>query len=418
MTRSKSNKNAALFLILMGWLVYTVSCMLKLSYAANITQILDHYNITKADAGLVSSLFALTYGIGQFVNGFLCKKYNIKWMLFASLFISGLINFFIAISPSFEPIKYLWLINGFVMSVLWPTLVRMLSESLPQRDLSKSSVIMGTTTATGTLIVYGLSSYFATMSNFKLAFYTTSIASIAAAFICILGYNRFVSRARKVREEEGYIKIPDDPVKDPKHTGIEKHIFHISIGVICFYAICSNLIKDGITTWVPSILKEEFSMTDSLAILLTLFMPMISIFGNAFALTVHKRIPDYTTHCFTFFMLMAVFITIIIGSLSLKSVFLVLAGLTVSCFFASSLNSLLTSIFPMFMRGKIDSGKFAGILNGCCYFGSVISSYGLGYIAEHFGWTMVFIFLIAFCILSGIIWTGFNITKHYLRRRF
>lgn len=415
MSSSKLNRNVAIHLILLAWLVYTTSCMTKLNYAANITQMLDYYSIAKTDAGLVSSLFAFAYGIGQFVNGFLCKKYNIKWTIFTSLFISGLISYVIAISPTFGIIKWLWLINGFAMSVLWPTLVRLLADSLPQKDLSKSSVIMGTTTALGTLAIYGLSSWFAAVANFKFAFYTTAIVSIGAAFIWFIFYNKFVSEAKQIREMEGYVKIPDDPVKDPEHTGTEKKIFYVSISVICFYAICSNLIKDGITTWVPSILKEEFSLTDSLAILLTLFMPLVAVFGNAFALTVHKKIPDYATHCATFFMIMAVFIITIIGSLSLKSVALVLAGLVIVCFMASSLNSLLTSIFPMFMRGKVDSGKFAGILNGFCYIGSVISSYGLGFIAENFGWTMVFIFLISFCVFAGILWLGYTISKHFIK---
>jgi len=274
---------------------------------------------------------------------------------------------------------------------------------------------MGTTTATGTLIIYAMSSYFATLSNFKLAFYSSGISSILVSFFWLIVYKKFVSEAKKVREEEGYVKIPDDPVKVPEHTGAEKRIFHISVAAICFFAVCSNLIKDGITTWVPSILKEEFSLTDSLSILLTLFMPLVAVFGNAFSLVVHKKIPDYITHCFIFFMTMAVFIITIIGSLSLKSVGLVLFGLTVVCFLASSLNSLITSIYPMFMRGKIDSGKYAGIFNGFCYLGSMISSYGLGFIAEHFGWTMVFVFLIGLCILTGIIWAGFNISKHLVK---
>ena len=89
-------------------------------------------------------------------------------------------------------------------------------------------------------------------------------------------------------------------------------------------------------------------------------------------------------------------------------VLLMLIGLVVVNFFASALNSLITSIFPMFMREKVNSGLFAGVLNGFCYLGSTISSYGLGAIADNFGWTAVFLTLIGFAIISLITLPSFN----------
>ena len=41
-----------------------------------------------------------------------------------------------------------------------------------------------------------------------------------------------------------------------------------------------------------------------------------------------------------------------------------------------------------------NSGLLAGLLNGCCYLGSTISSYGLGAVADNFGWRAVFVFLL------------------------
>ena len=63
------------------------------------------------------------------------------------------------------------------------------------------------------------------------------------------------------------------------------------------------------------------------------------------------------------------------------------------------------------MRGKVNSGLFAGILNGFCYLGSTISSYGLGAIADGFGWTAVFWTLIIFCALVCLVWIGYGLYK-------
>ncbi|MBQ4159870.1 MAG: hypothetical protein IJD83_02965, partial [Clostridia bacterium] len=156
-------------------------------------------------------------------------------------------------------------------------------------------------------------------------------------------------------------------------------------------------------------------MSDSLSILLTLLLPIVAVFGNAYALKMHKKIPDYVNHCAVVFAVMFVLIGGIIGSMAIKFVLFMLAGLIVVNFLASSLNSLITSIFPLFMRGKVNSGMYAGILNGFCYLGSTISSYGLGAIADHFGWSAVFITLLAFCLAACVVWAIYSGYKKALK---
>ena len=408
----KLSKRRSMLLIILAWLVYTVSYFGKVNYSANITQIIDFYGVTKAKAGAVPTFFFFAYGIGQVLNGLLCKKYNMKWMIFVSLIASGIVNLIIAVSTNFAIIKWLWLINGFALSILWPTLIRLLSESMPQEDLATSSVVMGTTVATGTLIIYGLSSVFAFFNRFKVSFYIASFSIIAVAIVWVIVYNSFVANAKK--EKRG-LEIVKETNGESEVLGISEHISNIaifaSLYVLCFCAIGVNLIKDGLTTWVPSILKEEFSMSDSLSILLTLFLPILAVFGNAYAVRIHKKIPDYVNHCGITFTAIALVICIIIVSLSMKLMNFMLIGLIVANFLASSLNSLITSIYPLFMRGRVNSGLIAGVLNGFCYLGSTISSYGLGTIADSFGWIYVFVTLAGFCVLTFIAWWIYSIIK-------
>lgn len=412
-----SNKNRAMLLIFLGWLVYTTSYLGKVNYSANITQIIDFYGVTKAQAGIVPTFFFFSYGVGQVVNGLFCKKYNLKWMVFISLFVSASINIIVAVSSNFAIIKWLWLINGFTLSILWPSLIRMLSEALPKKVLGTSSVVMGTTVALGTLIIYGLSSIFVAFDRFKLSFYVAGVSVIVVSVVWLLLYNKAVNDAkseRKLDDENEQIKVDDSEKVYQEKVG--RKLLFISIYVLCFCAIGVNLIKDGLTTWVPSILKEEFSMSDSISILLTLFLPVLAVFGNLCALKVHKIIPDYVNQCAIVFAIIAVLICGIIGCLSLEIATLVLIGLVIVNFLASSLNSLITSIFPMYMRGKVNSGLFAGVLNGFCYLGSTLSSYGLGAIADNFGWTAVFWTLVGFCGLIFIVWVAYAYFKKSLKK--
>ena len=102
-------------------------------------------------------------------------------MIAGSLILSGTINLAIALGVPFHLIKWLWMINGFALSILWPTLIRQITEKLPKKYLGKSSIAMGTTVATGTLMIYALSSIYAHFNSFKLAFYTAAFAGISVS---------------------------------------------------------------------------------------------------------------------------------------------------------------------------------------------------------------------------------------------
>ena len=54
-----------------------------------------------------------------------------------------------------------------------------------------------------------------------------------------------------------------------------------------FMAIC-NLIKDGLNTWVPQILKDTYNFKDSLSIILTLVLPILGMFGAIFVVVLNK----------------------------------------------------------------------------------------------------------------------------------
>ena len=412
-----NQKSSAIFLIFLGWLVYTTSYLGKVNYSANITQIIDFYGITKTQAGTVPTFFFFSYGIGQVFNGLFCKKYNIKWVVFFSLITSALINLSIAVGSDFTVMKWLWLINGFALSMLWPTLIRLLSETLPQKKLGTSSVVMGTTVATGTLVIYGLSSLFALYDKFKLSFYTAGISVAVVAVIWALFYKKAVTFAKDEKKREEVVEtVKENIAVQNKYEKNDRKLFLVTVCVLCFCSVGVNLIKDGLTTWVPSILKDEFSMSDSISILLTLFLPVLAVFGNAGALKIHKLIPDYVNHCAVVFGVMALLIFGIIGSLSYEIISFMLIGLVAVNFLASSLNSLVTSIFPLFMRGKVNSGLFAGVLNGFCYVGSAMSSYGLGAIADRFGWSAVFWVLTGFCGVVIVVWVGYNFVKSFLNK--
>ena len=115
-------------IIFICWLAYAMAYVGRLNFSASIVAIISDLGVTKAQAGLVSSCFFFAYGAGQLVNGVLSKHYNSKLMIALSLGISSMLNLAMVFCSDIAIMKYIWLANGMVQSVLWSTLIKTISE--------------------------------------------------------------------------------------------------------------------------------------------------------------------------------------------------------------------------------------------------------------------------------------------------
>ena len=404
----KKQHRKSTMLIWLCWLVYMCSYLGKVNYSANITQIESFFNVTHAEAGLVSTFFFFAYCAGQIVNGVFCSKYNTKYAVFFALLVSALCNLLMAIVPvsGFWALKFLWLVNGAALSVLWPSLIGLLAKTLKKEDMARASVTMGTTVACGTLVIYGLSSVYATWNLFRLAFYTAGIVVPIIGVVWLCAFKRLTT----ADEADGSLDVSEPLPTQTKGAQAFPKTLLPTVCILAFFAVATNLVAEGLTTWVPAILKETYDFPDSLSILPTLLLPLVSVFGNLFANILHKKIPDFVYQTALFFLIIGVLLGAVVGLLPISAILTLILFACVR-FLAGSSNSTITSIFPLLMKGKVNSGMIAGVLNGFCYVGSVIASYGLGVIADHLGWNWVFYVLIGACVLVVAIASVYALCK-------
>ena len=393
------------------WLAYACSYIGKLSYSANINQVGEAFGVSYADAGMVSTFFFFAYGIGQVVNGILCKKYNIKFVIFTSLVSASIINVLIISVPSFAAMKYLWLCNGVAMSFLWTSLIRLLSETLDKKDMSKAIVAMGTTVATGTFIVYGMSSIFAAIGSFRITFYVAATLMLTVAVIWLCSYDGLVQPLRAERAADICISTPTGEKPHTKLSGALK----LMLATLAFFAVANNFVKDGLTSWTPDILVATYDTPGWLSILLTLLLPVMAIGGAVVAVNLQKRTQSFVASCTLLFGFSSLLIGAVLWLLGTG-----ILPVTIGCFaivscLMAGVNNIITSMVPLHLKEQgANSGMLAGILNGFCYLGSTISSYGLGAVADRFDWVAVFILLLSVgcaVTLLGALYLAINMLR-------
>lgn len=388
------NKKISL-IVLLCWMAYTSAYLGRYSYSSNINFIMSFYDVNHSQAGLVSTFFFFAYGLGQILNGVFCRCYNKKYIIPFALIVSSVVNFLIFAGIGFQYIKYLWLINGIVQSILWPSLISVISENLKTEELTKSVLIMSTTVPIGTFLVYGSSALFSLFNNFKLSFLLGSIAMPIVAVVWFVLYEKSTLQRKTVTTQKQNEKIS---VK-----GAKEQTIYFVILLLALFAVINNLVKDGLTTWVPSILKENFNLGDGLSILLTLVLPILGLFGTAFATKLSGKIKSFIALCGVLYSLTAIFLLTTIYCLSISNWLIALISFGLISMFMHGVNNVITSMMPLYFRDKVNSGMIAGVLNGFCYVGSTISSYGLGAVADNFDWSAVFYLLLGLCIVPVVI---------------
>ena len=363
----------------------------------------------------------MAYGAGQIVNGILCKFYNKKFIITFSLLSASAINLAVGLFSvnhvlPFGYVKYLWLLNGISQSFLWASLLSVLGKYLDKKYLPKSIFMMSTTVAIGTFVSYGLSAVFSFIDGgFKFSFIFAAVSMTTIGLIWCFQYNSLIKDAPTADQLTDHDTKEDEIIaqsKNKKNAGLI-----ILIGILGLFGVLGMLIRDGLNTWVPSILKDTYHLPDYLSILCTLILPVLAIFGTKLVIALNKKFSHFVTLIGVLFVFVSI-LTVSVLLMIYSNVYILWVPILV-CFGLIALllagtNNVITSMAPLMLRDKINSGLLAGILNAFCYVGSSLSSLLLPLLVSGDDWLPVFILFSILSIvtmLTAILYTVFTKLK-------
>ena len=395
------------------WIAYVFTYLGRLNYSACLVEIMNTSAWTKAMAGLVATGFFTTYGLGQLVNGFIGDRISPKYMVAIGLTLSGLVNFLFPFMPNVTLATILWCINGFVQSMIWSPLVRLLSSWLPADRRLKACVNMNGTVPVGTLAVYGMSALLVYLGDWRLVFYTSGSLLIIMAMIWFKGISKVESNLEEIEEVYDTNK---QSTKVYKQTMPLWELVILAAMPFTFVALfMQGMLKDGVTAWIPTFLEENFGLTAAAAILSTTIVPIINLGGVYLAEYVNRRIFKNEILSAMIFYVVGFSALCLLAFASIDSAFISLVLLATTTTFMMGINTLLASMMPSYYVKYGVTSTVTGLLNASAYLGAAISSYGNGVVVENFGWNSI-MYVWCACAFIGIIACLFA-TKKWKRFR-
>lgn len=381
--RKSVNKNFARITLLFA-VTYMISYITRINYGAIISEMVSATGFTKAQLSMALTGSFITYGTGQIISGICGDKFSPKKLVTLGLIITVLMNLVIPICKNSYQMLGVWCINGFAQSFMWPPLVRLMSALLSDEEYKKASAKVSWGSSIGTIAVYLISPLLILLFGWKSVF----IFSAVCGAVMISVWNRYAY--------ETVTAVTKTEVSR-NNTGKSSLFGIVMIGVMAAI-ILQGMLRDGVTTWMPSYISETYSMSNATSILTGVVLPLFGIICVQAAAKLY--IKKFTNP------MMCAGIFFFTGALSALALFLLTGeNAAFSVLFSALLtgsmhgvNLILICMIPPFFKSQGNVSTVSGILNSCTYIGSAISTYGIAVLSENIGWsnTLLVWLMIAF----------------------
>ncbi len=376
---------------------------IKLVYTAQLPAVIDFFKTTKANATLGLTIYYFVYAAAQIALGFYITKINFKNYLLITSILSAISFSMISVIESLTVIWVIFAINGFFQAASWGGIVFITSKYLPNETLSYSSKFLATASAVGNAVTYGVSAFFVEVSDWRITFIFFGILfliSIVYLFIQI----GILDKISKRKDEYSFEYIKQGDNSDSK----QKVAYVVPLGVkfnvklfmtfIISASFLANCLIYGLGNWIPNLLKEVHGFPTSLSILLTMIMPLISMFAT---ISMYRSF-DKSSRVFSKTGIMA--ITLLV--LTVVMVFTFDINFIFAIFMCALLRYLPTAVSAGYnsytllkIKNYINSGTSTLIVNSGAAIAAGLMPFITGAIMDSFGWVVYYEVMAGVCLL-------------------
>jgi OPA family glycerol-3-phosphate transporter-like MFS transporter len=372
------------------WFAYISAYFGRVNLSIALPYLHDNYGYSNASLGIIASGFFVAYASGQLINGFLGDYFNPRFFISLGLALAGLSNILFGLSRHLAFLFLFWTLNGYVQSMLWGPLVRVVSESTPVKYLSRAMLFFSSSTIFGYFFSYTLVGRISLVLGWKMAFFIPGVILILSAVIWFVSYRQPAVRQSAVRRTE---KVPGREVSDADRLGkgslsrLVGFFIRTRLWVAALACMMEGSLKEGLTLWGPTFFSAFQKLSLDKALFLMSLVPLMNCAGLVAGDIVYRRFGHQEKHTVIFFMAVALAFAVLLRAVANVSFILMdiaFFGLLAAIFAA---NNILTAFMPLNFQKERRVSTAAGSLDCAVYIGAAVSGPLAGLLADRSGWT-------------------------------
>lgn len=374
----QAKKQITLFILLLS-VTYMVSYIARVNLGAVLVEMERAGGFSKSALALALTGSFITYGLGQVVSGVLGDRIAPKMLVTAGLVLTAAMNGALPFAGGTLSLVAVWCVNGFAQSLLWPPMVKMMSAFLEREQYNNAVTRVNFGSSLGTVLVYLLAPLAIADLGVRGVFFASALMGAAMAVIWgIFAPNPFMENPKK---------FPGNSTEQATPKGwVTPLLFGVMAAVVL-----QGMLRDGVTSWMPTYVAETYSLSSGLAIVSGVVLPLFAMacYGGANAL--HKKKVKNPVACATLFFALG---GVSVAGLCLSNGRSLLLSVVCSALLTGSMhgvNLLLVCMVPAYFEGKGKVATVSGVINGCSYLGSALSTYGIALVCQGYGWPVTLI---------------------------
>ena len=413
--KQKNNDPVVKLLSALCPLIYFASYLTRKNYGIVMEAVISAEGVTNAQAGLVETLALVSYGAGQIISGILGDRYKPQNVILCGLSATTVCNLLMPFAPNMTARAAVWFLNGFAQSMLWPPLVRIMAAYMDKQSYDDACVNTNVAGISGTIFLYLTSSliwlrYFGD-AGWKYTFFSSALLCAVILLAWAFGFKkvRAGGEAGKKAAAEGR----QDLSGKPKLT--VKALMGSGFALIALAIIMQGMLRDGVTDWVPTFIRETFQIASGHSILMAVILPVIGVVSlKVIGFINRKFVRDEVRGAgVTFLIALACCAFLALFYKQNQWVTLGVSALVVGTMHA--INFFLICVVPARFEKYGVVATMSGVINSLTYVGSAAALYGFGAVSDKWGWnacvaswTVIAALGVVLCLLAVKPWRRFR----------
>lgn len=370
LSHKKTKGLAILFTI-----TYMVSYITRINFGAIISEIEADTQISRTLLSTAITGSFITYGTGQIVSGICGDLFSPKKLVRLGLTISVIMNLLMPICNNSYLMLIVWCINGFAQAFMLPPIIKLMVAAFSEEYYKKMAVKISWASSYGTIIIYFIAPILITLSGWRTVFLFSALCGIIMIFI----WNKYCIDINEMPQE-------NKKTKRASTIAATKALFSPVIIAVMICIILQGMLRDGVSTWMPSYIADTYNLDTAISILTGVILPLFSVLCTQIASVLYRKKLKSPVLCSAVMFLTGTIATICLYYSSGNSVLLSVVCSSLLTGAMHGVSAMLTSMVPPFFKKYGNISTVAGILNACAYVGSGISTFGIAILSENIGW--------------------------------
>lgn len=385
MKLSQKNTNQLIFWIV--YLAYTAIYVARVNLSMAGPELISLGVLDTVQLGLLGSVFSTVYAAGRLLNGSLSDKTPPWVMLTTGLAAAGLSNLFISLFPPFIGIFILWTTNAFAQSMLWSSVLCVVSSMYEKSVAKQKTSVMVTSVAMGNILGIIINTALITRLGVKFAFVVPGILTV------VLGILVFLSTR--------HIK-PAEAVKSEKHISMLQLLKNREMLLMSVPAVFHGVMKENISLWMAVYIVDTYCIDLSTSAYYVLLIPAIGFVGRTIYPLLYKLCKNRENTVSQIGFLLCAIASVLI---CFERTGMLVSILALSAVYAAAsvINTSILSIYPMHYVKTGNVASVSGIMDFATYLGGGIASMIYGIVIKNFGYLPMFLSWVVISLISMLI---------------